>query len=356
MANAVVCADTVSMLTEIGVSIAAQDELDEILANIAGKGARGTQSQVVLVETGQTRQTQTVKPQIRAVYGISQAEIAGLADFTPFCKKVYSEKSEIFIRDYYLETEGAVPSFARVQAIKTLIAFPMAWGDQTIGALYFFRAKKTPFSKEEKSFASVLAIQAAIAIQQTELILERQSGYARTIKILADIMDRKDSYTHGHSFRVMQYALMIADRMGIGGRERQDIGDGGYLHDLGKLNVDLTILQKPGKLTPQEWERMILHSDVGAEIVSETGVLRELAPIIRHHHEMYAGGGYPDGLSGDQIPLGSRIVSVADAFEAMISDRPYRKGMSREAAIKELRRHAGTQFDPEVVGLFVELI
>ena len=354
MANAEVYADTVSTLTEIGASIAAQDELDKILANIAQKGGKGTQSPVVLIETWQANQS--AKPMIRAAYGIGQTTITSLADFSPFCKKSYSEKNAVFIRDYYLETEGAVPSFARVQAIKTLVAFPMVWGDQTMGALYFFRAKKTPFSKEEKSFASVLAIQAAIAIQQTELILERQSGYTRTIKILADIMDRKDSYTHGHSFRVMEYALMITDRMGIGGRERQEIGDGGYLHDLGKINVDITILQKPGKLTPQEWERMILHPDVGAEIVSETGVLRELAPIIRHHHEMYAGGGYPDGLSRDQIPIGSRIVSVADAYEAMVSDRPYRKGMSPESAIQELRRHAGTQFDPEVVALFVELI
>jgi putative nucleotidyltransferase with HDIG domain len=301
--------DAVSTLTEVGLSIVAHKELETTLRLIAEKGAKGTRSPVVVVEVAEG--SQGTRPRLYSWYGISEQEAAGLSDFIPFCKRIYSEKTECFIKDYCLETEGAVPSFVHSHRIKTLTAFPLLWEDQAIGTLCFFRSKKITFNREEKSLASALSIQTAIAIQQADLIRERRANYVRTIRILADIMDRKDSYTHGHSARVMEYTLMIADRIGLKAKERQVIGDGGYLHDLGKINVDLSILQKPGKLTPQEWERMILHPDMGAEIVSETGVLRELAPIIRHHHEMFAGGGYPDGLKRDQIPLGSRIVAVA---------------------------------------------
>lgn len=346
--------DLVSTLRQVGGAITAQEELGKILSIIAEKGAKRTHSQVVLVEV--IEEDRKAKPQIQAWYGILQTEAEGLSKFSPFSKGLYSEKKEIFIKEYFLESEGAVPGFARSLSVRSVTAIPLICADQAIGALYFFRSKEVPFGQDQKNFACALAIQAAIAVQHSQLILDRQAGYVRTIKILADIMDRKDSYTYGHSSRVMQYALMIADRMGIKGKLRQDIGDGGYLHDLGKINVDISILQKPGKLTPQEWERMIIHPDVGAEIVAETGVLEELAPIIRHHHEMFSGGGYPDGLIRDQIPMGSRVVSVADAFEAMTSDRPYRKGIGHEAAVRELRRHSGTQFDPEIVQSFVEAI
>ncbi|MBI1976444.1 MAG: HD-GYP domain-containing protein [Candidatus Omnitrophica bacterium] len=354
MAEADLCPDPVTTLTEVGSSITIHQELDQILSIIVEKGARGTRSQVVLIEVQPNELAS--KPELFACHGVGAETRNHLSQFIPFSRRCYTEKEIVFIKDYRLEKEGAVPEFARSQRIKTLTAVPLRWREKIVGAICFFRTQKEPLTRQEKNFAAALATQTVIAIQQAELVLERQTGYFKTIKILANVIDRKDSYTHGHSARVMEYALMIADRMGLKGKERQEVGDGGYLHDLGKISVDLSILQKPGRLTPQEWERMIIHPQVGAEIVSETEALKELAPIIRHHHEMFSGGGYPDGLTREEIPMGSRIVAVADAYEAMTSDRPYRKGMGREKAVKELRRHAGTQFDPEVVGLFVELI
>ena len=345
---------TISAFTEIGNSITAHEELDTTLYTIAEKGAKGTHSKVCLVELSQGWETDQWR--IHAAFGIGESEKENLSDFSPFSKRVYAEKKDIYIKDYYLENEGIIPDFTRSRETNTVIAIPL-WGEKRIiGALYFFRSQRVPFARIEKNFATALAVHATIAVQQASLLLERQSGYVRTIKILADLMDKKDSYTHGHSANVRQLSLMIADKIGIKGKDREEIGDGGYLHDLGKIHVDLTILQKPARLTPHEWAKMILHPDIGAEIVSETHVLKGLVPIIRHHHEMFSGGGYPDGLAKEKIPLGSRIVTVADAYEAMVSDRPYRKGMNQEQAIQELRRHAGTQFDPEVVEIFTKII
>jgi putative nucleotidyltransferase with HDIG domain len=126
------------------------------------------------------------------------------------------------------------------------------------------------------------------------------------------------------------------------------------LHDIGKIGIDLSIIRKEGKLSEQDWEKIRLHPEIGAKIVSQVGFLNEVVPIIRHHHERYDGGGYPDPeRRGTRIPVGARIIAVADAFDAMTSDRPYRKAMEEAAAIQELTRCAGHQFDPEIVNAFI---
>jgi HD-GYP domain-containing protein (c-di-GMP phosphodiesterase class II) len=126
------------------------------------------------------------------------------------------------------------------------------------------------------------------------------------------------------------------------------------LHDVGKIGINLTIIKKPGKLTPEEWAQVRLHPEIGANIVGQLGFLENAASIIRHHHSRFDGDGYPNAsLSGDAIPIGSRIISVVDAFDAMISDRPYRKAMAKEQAFAELRRCAGQQFDPRIVNAFL---
>jgi diguanylate cyclase (GGDEF)-like protein/putative nucleotidyltransferase with HDIG domain len=165
---------------------------------------------------------------------------------------------------------------------------------------------------------------------------------------LARAVDAKDSYTRSHCQTVSQLASTIAGELGFDGERLNRLRLAGLLHDVGKIGIPDAILNKPSKLTDEEYEQMKRHSLLGFDIVDAAGLHTE-ARWVRHHHERVDGGGYPDGLAGDEIPLESRIILVADAFEAMTSDRPYRKAPGREFALEELRRGAGSQFDPAVV-------
>jgi putative nucleotidyltransferase with HDIG domain len=175
------------------------------------------------------------------------------------------------------------------------------------------------------------------------------------LKALAATIDAKDPYTRGHSERVTEYAQHAARATpGITERDLEHLKYGAILHDIGKIGVDERILRKPGPLTRREKAVMDGHPATGASIVEGVAFLKEALPIIRHHHEHYDGQGYPAGLRGDEIPLGARILAVADSYDAMTTLRPYRPPMSQEQALQELRRCSGTQFDPATTAAFVE--
>ncbi|MCW1969659.1 MAG: diguanylate cyclase [Anaerolineae bacterium] len=173
---------------------------------------------------------------------------------------------------------------------------------------------------------------------------------------LSNAVDLRDPYVHGHSEQVARYATLIAKELGLDAETTKRLHKAGLLHDIGKLGIPESILFKPAKLTPQEYALITKHATMGAEIVENCQSLRELAPFIRHHHERWDGQGYPAKLKGDEIPLEARILSAADAIEAMASDRPYRKAGSTQTIIEEIRRCSGTQFDPAVVNAFLKII
>jgi diguanylate cyclase (GGDEF)-like protein len=175
---------------------------------------------------------------------------------------------------------------------------------------------------------------------------------AGAVGALAMLVDVRDDYTGKHAADVSHLTCAVALEFGCAPAEAHMISVAGRLHDVGKVAVPDAILRKPGRLSEEEWKIMRTHPVVGAEVVSLIPALRGIAPVVRSHHERVDGSGYPDGLKGDEIPLGARIVAVADAFSAMTSDRPYRNATSPSAAIGELRRHAGTQFDPLVLAAF----
>jgi len=175
------------------------------------------------------------------------------------------------------------------------------------------------------------------------------------IKSLATALEARDTYTRGHSERVGQYAAALGRGLGWKGHEVDDIETAGVLHDIGKIGISDRILLKPKKLTPAEFEIMKGHPRMSAEILAPLPSLQHLVPAIRCHHEFFRGGGYPDGLAGEAIPLGSRVLLIADAYEAMTSDRPYRKGPGHAWALDQLTRYAGTQFDPALVEVFVKV-
>lgn len=182
-------------------------------------------------------------------------------------------------------------------------------------------------------------------------------GYLKTLATLARIIDSSDVCRRRHCYKVEQYSLIICRKLKLSPKDTKIIKIASILHDIGKIGIDLGIIKKPAKLNADEWTQIRLHPEIGTNIVKQTGLLNEIVPTIRHHHARFGGGGYPNpDIRGESIPIGSRIICVADAFDAMTSDRPYRKAMTREAAFAELSRCSGTQFDPEIVKTFLTVV
>jgi HD-GYP domain-containing protein (c-di-GMP phosphodiesterase class II) len=194
-----------------------------------------------------------------------------------------------------------------------------------------------------------------IARYSFQAYIDLRENFLDTIRSLTAALDAKDPYTRGHSDRVAGYVVEIARRLKMPEDQVEDLKYIALLHDAGKIGTSEQILHKPGRLNDDEFQKMQCHSAIGADIVRNVKMLAKGAEIIRHHHERWDGRGYPDGKKGDEIPVSSRIIAVADAFDAMISDRPYRAAMSPEAALQEITRCAGTQLDPRIVQAFVDI-
>lgn len=219
------------------------------------------------------------------------------------------------------------------------------------------------FSEEDVDFLSTLAANAAHALDNAMIFEElvtvnRQlkKTHLETMMALADALEAKDSHTRGHSDRTVEYAMEIAFKMKLTELEKENLKYAAILHDVGKIGIPESILNKPAKLTDDEYELIKTHPVIGSEIIFNISFLKAIAPLVKSHHERYDGKGYPNGLKGDDIPIESRIVSVLDAYDAMTSDRPYRKSQGKEWAMEELRRFAGTQFDPNVVESFISIL
>src|SRR5512137_685923 len=182
-----------------------------------------------------------------------------------------------------------------------------------------------------------------------QALVEVEAAYNSTLYALVAALDAREHETGDHSLRVGRYTLALADRMGVPMSERHDIFRGALLHDIGKIGVPDAILLKPGPLDPSEWAEMRKHPQTGFNILKSIGFLRIPAEIVLSHQERFDGTGYPRGLEREAIPLGARIFAVADALDAMVSDRPYRRSLGFDRALEEIGRQSGTQFDPEVV-------
>jgi putative nucleotidyltransferase with HDIG domain len=196
--------------------------------------------------------------------------------------------------------------------------------------------------------------------QYLEERIEEQTGEIRklffaAIEALVSALEAKDKYTGGHSRRVTDIALALGKELGLSAQDMEDLRLGSLLHDIGKIAVDQVIQNKSGKLTREEYEHIMTHVHVGAEIVRPV-VGKKITEMIKHHHDHYDGSGLHQAIAGDDIPLAARILAVADAFDAMISDRPYRSGMSITDIVEEIKRCAGTQFDPIVVAAFLNTV
>lgn len=183
-----------------------------------------------------------------------------------------------------------------------------------------------------------------------------RDSYMSILKSFAVILESKDPYIREHSMRVTKYAVMLAKGIGLKQDEVEIIENTAYFHDIGKVGISDAILLKPDKLTAEEWQDMKKHPNIGYEIIEPLKVLHIALPGIKHHHERFDGKGYPDGLKGETIPLSARILAIADAYEALTANRPYRKARSADEAVDELKRCSGTQFDPVLIDAFIKAL
>jgi len=217
------------------------------------------------------------------------------------------------------------------------------------------RADKALYKAKERDKNATQRYYSLLEDMEGELT-EEEARAMHTAEALLAVIGGRDNYTYGHSERVVNYALALAEVLGLSEQELREVKYAAFLHDIGKIELDRKILNKPGRLTEEEYEEVRLHVVHGEDIVRSLKGFGSYQAVIRYHHERFDGQGYPDGLKGQDIPLAARIVAVADAFDAMRSDRPYRKAMSVEGALREILRGAGSQFDPHIAKEFARFI
>jgi len=240
----------------------------------------------------------------------------------------------------------------RNAGIESLMAIPLISKERPKGVLLLGNTKRGQFVREDAFTIEKIAAQMAVALENARLYEEMKSLFINTVTSLANAIDAKSPWTKGHSERVMNVAATIAREMGLSETEVERVRLAGLLHDIGKIGIIEALLEKPEELSEDEFPPLRLHPEKGVAILAPIRQLQDIIPGVLHHHERMDGSGYPHGLKGEEIPLAARIVSVADSFDAMVSDRPYKKGLSVKEAIGELERCAGSHFDRAVVGAF----
>jgi putative nucleotidyltransferase with HDIG domain len=241
--------------------------------------------------------------------------------------------------------------------IHSFCSVPLKLKDRIIGMLNIYSCStKEKITEGQRKTLSLLADRAAFAIENATLYSNLQQHFFQTIDSFLKVIEAKDPYTHGHSERVRKYSEMMAKELKIDPNAVKIISQAALLHDIGKIGVDLSDLNHPGSLDVNQRNRFKLHPTIAVNILEPISLLGPVIPIIKHHHENYDGTGYPDGISAENIPMGARIIAIADSFDAMTSDRAYRKALSTEMAANELIVYAGKQFDPKLVDIFMKLL
>lgn len=236
------------------------------------------------------------------------------------------------------------------------VSIPIKENNQVLGFLNLIRVKGDLFNNTDLKIVESIADYITMAIMKKKLREKNSNEHLKFTQSLACIVDARDQYTREHSMRVNRYSLMIALKMGLPHHTFEQLRIASLLHDMGKIGVPDSILLKPDNLTQEEFEVIKTHPVIGANILREHTQFKNIVPCVLHHHERWDGQGYPHNLTREKIPLGARIISVADAFEAMTANRPYRQAMEQKQATTELIQQAGTQFDPQVVQAFVECL
>lgn len=241
--------------------------------------------------------------------------------------------------------EGAV-------ALSSLMCAPLKAKDMVVGVIKLGNDQPITYTAEDLKLFTTLASLAAVAIENAGLYEQLKEAFYTTVYTLAETIEKRDPYTGNHTKRVMEYSLALGKTLGLMEEDMARLQLGAVLHDIGKIGVKDSVLLKESSLTDEEFEQIKMHPVYGEEIISRISQLKSAIPGVKHHHEKFNGRGYPDGLKGDEIDITARIIAVADSFDAMTSNRPYRSGLSLDEAFEELRKYSGSQFDPAIVDAF----
>jgi putative nucleotidyltransferase with HDIG domain len=230
---------------------------------------------------------------------------------------------------------------------------PLSNKERTLGAVSIVFEQDEDFIRQQTlKLLYILSSFFSLSLENAYLFEDLKKSYFDTIRAVANSVEARDAYTRGHSNRVAEISKIIAAEMGWGRRDLEMIDWGGVLHDLGKVGISDSILNKPGKLTDEEFAIMKSHPSIGAQIIGGIAFLEPLMPYIAQHHERYDGRGYPAGFKGEEIAIQGRLLAIADTYDAMTSDRPYRKGLAAQIAYDEILKCTGSQFDPVLVRAF----
>lgn len=345
--------NTLTTLFEVSNTLSSSLELAHILDNFAASARQAMRAQTVtlLMFTGADRQ-----PVIRAIAGETGSwdmRVGNVVDLTPYGLNGLVCGVSPFCASTSKQMTSASMTLAPPDSESVLVG-QLSTRGKLLGLIAISSVKRSAFSEPGAMELFVdITNQAAVAIDNAEMYKRLEETFWSTIRSLAEAIDAKDSYTRGHSDRVADYAEGLARRLKVEDDMLNAVRCAGYLHDTGKIGIPDAILLKPGKLTEDEYTQIMNHPILSHKIIEPVEFPYDVKPLVRHHHERMDGSGYPDGLMGDDIPLGARIIGIADAFEAMTSDRPYRKALSFATAVDELKRGAGTQFDELLVDEFL---
>ena len=341
-------------LFEVSKEIISETDTKKLLALIIEIAVRETRAdRACLFLTDET----TGKIVMEEDYGFSPASITDLREkhLEKLSSMLMKENRPVLVVPGLPMPEG----FEEIPGTKeySSIYMPLTVRGKGIGILSLSRAgAEHPFSLPDVELVSVLGGQAAAAIENARLYEKLEQSYLSTIVTLSGIAEAKDFYTDKHMKDIAEYSVDIARKLGLSEADVENIRMAALLHDLGKITVPDDILKKPGRLSAEEMEVIRKHPAHGAKMIESIEPMKDAREIIRHHHEYYDGSGYPDGLRGEDIPLGARIIGVADAFDAMTSNRPYRKALPMDKVIKELKDFSGIQFDPDIVKVLILIL
>jgi len=297
------------------------------------------------------------KLEIVASRGLSR-EVVKITSLKPgegIAGKVFESGRSIFCEDIEKDTRFKKESRIKYYS-KSFVSVPLKVNGRIIGVLNVNNRKsRKPFTVEALNILNVIADEAAMIIENRHLLRSLENAYVDTIATLAKALDERMPATKGHSSRVADLSYRLARRLGFREDRLHSIRNAALIHDIGKISIPDEILLKPAALSASERKIIQKHPEKGSGVISKSDYFKDFLPIIAFHHEWYNGKGYPLGLKGSQIPLSARIVSVCDAWDAMISKRPYREPLSKRDAVKEILRFAGSQFDPRVVKEFLKM-
>lgn len=354
-------ADRLKLMLEISTTVSSSLKIDQVLQLLAARIVEtvgATFCQVSLLDTtGEQLRVVAAHPIREMDLDSSIGMSMSVAEF-PEYKKAIETRCAVIIGGRRQDMLASMPPGQTdlMRNAKSLLLYPLVVGDRAVGIVCIgeYRSwERSPLSAEKAALCQTIVNQGAVAVGHALSHQALEDTFVGTIRSLAEAIDAKDPSTRGHSDWVSKYALMIGRQLGLENNDLDELVYAGYLHDVGKIGIPDNILRKSSQLSGEEWKLMKKHPIVSARILEPVPISPVIKAAIRHHHERFDGKGYPYGLAGKSIPLAARILSIADSYEAMTSDRPYRKALSDEQAVTELMRCVGTQFDPGLVEAFL---